>query len=118
MNELVQAAQRVLNNIRSQMPSRMTQVSLEIKNSVYNVMNGGPSAPGQPPGVRSGHYRGSFVASASGGGDLWQAKATSNVFYGPYLEGGTKKMAARPFVDKIKEKATPKIEKIYKEPYG
>ena len=35
-----------------------------------------------------------------------------------YLENGTKKMAARPFVDKIKEKATPEIEKIYKEPYG
>ena len=38
--------------------------------------------------------------------------------YAGYLENGTKKMAARPFVDKIKEKATPEIEKIYKEPYG
>ena len=118
MNELVQAAQRVLNNIRSQLPSRMTQVSVEIRNSVYNVMNGGPSAPGQPPGVRSGRYRGSFVASASGGGDMWQAKATSNVFYGPYLEGGTRKMAARPHVDKIAQDALPKAIDILSASYN
>ena len=34
------------------------------------------------------------------------------------LKTERRKMAARPFVDKIKEKATPEIEKIYKEPYG
>mgnify|MGYP006987796032 CR=1 FL=1 len=44
----------------------------------------------------------------------WKAKRK----YAGYLENGTKKMTARPFVDKIKEKATPEIEKIYKEPYG
>lgn len=117
MNELVRAVENVLNNIRSQLPSRMTEVSVEIKNSVLNVMNGGPSAPGQPPGVRSGRYRGSFVSSVSGGGNSFTAKATSNVFYGPFLEDGTSKMAARPHIDKIAQDALPKAIRILSQSY-
>ena len=56
--------------------------------------------------------------STAGGGVQIIAELESQEKYAGYLENGTKKMAARPFVDKIKEKATPEIEKIYKEPYG
>jgi hypothetical protein len=38
----------------------------------------------------------------------------SGMNYAGYLEKGTRKMAARPFVDKIGEKAKPKILQIYK----
>ena len=37
--------------------------------------------------------------------------------YASMLENGTSKIAPRPFVDKIKEKAEPEIRKIYGEPY-
>ncbi len=37
--------------------------------------------------------------------------------YAAALEKGTSKMAPRPFVERIKEKAMPEIEKIYRESY-
>ena len=49
---------------------------------------------------------------------MWQAKATSNVFYGPYLEGGTRKMASRPHVDKIAQDALPKAISILSASYN
>lgn len=82
------------------------------------------SAPGEPPARRTGnlrmHWNGQVKSegSTAGGGVQIIAELESQEKYAGYLENGTKKMAARPFVDKIKEKATPEIEKIYKEPYG
>ena len=37
----------------------------------------------------------------------------SGVHYSSYLEYGTRKMAARPFVDKIVETAKPEIDRIF-----
>lgn len=82
------------------------------------------SAPGEPPARRTGnlrmHWNGQVKSegSTAGGGVQIIAELESQEKYAGYLENGTKKMAARPFADKIKEKATPEIEKIYKEPYG
>lgn len=82
------------------------------------------SAPGEPPARRTGnlrmHWNGQVKSegNTAGGGVQIIAELESQEKYAGYLENGTKKMAARPFVDKIKEKATPEIEKIYKEPYG
>lgn len=45
------------------------------------------------------------------------AELESNEPYASALENGTSKMAPRPFVDRIKEKAMPEIEKIYSESY-
>ena len=66
------------------------------------------------------HWNGQVKSegSTAGGGVQIIAELESQEKYAGYLENGTTKMAARPFVDKIKEKATPEIEKIYKEPYG
>ncbi len=82
------------------------------------------SAPGEAPARRTGnlrmHWNGQVKneGSTSGGGVKIIAELESQEKYAGYLESGTRKMAARPFVDKIKEKAIPEIEKIYKEPYG
>ncbi len=80
------------------------------------------SAPGEPPATRSGnlrlHWNGSVESSgASGGGMQVTAVLESGERYAGYLENGTSKMAPRPFVDKIKQKAAPEIAKIYSEPY-
>lgn len=82
------------------------------------------SAPGEPPARRTGnlrmHWNGQVKTEGgtAGGGVQVIAELESQEKYANYLENGTSKMAARPFADKIKEKAIPEIERIYKEPYG
>ena len=83
--------QAELDKIKAQLPGRTARVSSALRNSVFNVMaGGGVSAPGQPPGVRTGNYRNSFVSS---------------------------KMAARPHCDRIAEDALPQAIAIYSELY-
>lgn len=54
-----------------------------------------PSAPGEPPGVDTGALKSSIHAQQES--DLvWNVVA--GVHYGPYLEFGTRRMAARPFM--------------------
>src|SRR5689334_22411662 len=57
-----------------------------------------PSSPGNPPAVRTGQLRDSItygrVAAL-----LWAVYAgDSKAYYAPFLEYGTRKMAARPFM--------------------
>ena len=80
------------------------------------------SAPGESPARRTGnlrmHWNGQVKSeNAFGGGVAIVAELESQESYAGYLENGTSKMAARPFVEKIKEEATPEIQKIYSEPY-
>mgnify|MGYP006922126157 CR=1 FL=1 len=80
------------------------------------------SAPGEPPARRTGnlrmHWNGQVKSeNTSSGGVAIVAELESQESYAGYLENGTSKMAARPFVEKIKEEATPEIQKIYSKPY-
>lgn len=80
------------------------------------------SAPGEPPARRTGnlrlHWNGQVKSEkSSGGGVTVIAELESQESYASRLENGTRKMAPRPFVDRIKEKAMPEIERIYKQPY-
>lgn len=82
------------------------------------------SAPGEAPARRTGnlrmHWNGQVKSeNSSNGGVAIIAELESNEPYAVFLEHGVPKtnMAARPFVDKIKEKAEPEIKKIYSEPY-
>ena len=107
-----------LDKIKEQLPERTARVSSALRNSVFNVMaGGGVSAPGQPPGVRTGNYRNSFVSSTESNGMSFTAKVTSDCLYGPFLEDGTSKMAARPHCDRIAEDALPQAIAIYSELY-
>ena len=64
------------------------------------------------------HWNGQVNSkSSSSGGVAIVAELESQESYAAHLENGTSKMAARPFVEKIKEEATPEIQKIYSEPY-
>lgn len=83
------------------------------------------SAPGEAPASRNGDLRehwsqgvDSRSSSNSSGGNTVSVVAyiESQEEYADYLENG-KGMAPRPFVEKIKERAKPEIEKILKEPY-
>lgn len=80
------------------------------------------SAPGEPPARRTGnlhmHWNGQVESEKSSrGGTLVTAVLESQEKYATLLENGTSKMASRPFVDKIKEKAMPEIQRILREPY-
>ena len=87
------------------------------KNATYTA-----SAPGEAPARRTGnlrlHWNGQVKSENSpGGGVTVIAELESRESYASRLENGTRKMAPRPFVDRIKEKAMPEIERIYKQPY-
>lgn len=80
------------------------------------------SAPGEPPARRTGnlrmHWNGQVKSEGSSrGGVAIVAELESQESYAAYLENGTSRMAPRPFVEKIKQEATPEIQKIYSEPY-
>ena len=80
------------------------------------------SAPGEPPARRTGnlrmHWNGQVKSeNSSGGGVAIIAELESQEPYAGILESGSSKMAARPFTEKIKEKAMPEIQRIYSEPY-
>lgn len=80
------------------------------------------SAPGEAPARHTGnlrmHWNGQVKSeNASGGGVAVVAELESQESYAVYLENGTSTMIPRPFVEKIKEEATPEIQKIYSEPY-
>ena len=80
------------------------------------------SAPGEPPARRTGalrlHWNGRVKSeNSANGGVAVVAELESQEPYAGYLESGTRDMAPRPFVEKIKEEAAPEIRKIYGEPY-
>ncbi len=79
------------------------------------------SAPGEPPARRSGnlrlHWTGNVEGGSSGSGTAITCVIEANEFYAGYLEYGTRKMARRPYAEKIAEKALPQVEAIFAEPY-
>ena len=79
------------------------------------------SAPGEPPARRTGmlhlNWYGDVETRAVSKGTEILAVLESGEKYASMLENCTSKIAPRPFVDKIKEKAEPEIRKIYGEPY-
>lgn len=80
------------------------------------------SAPGEAPARRTGnlrlHWNGEIKSERSSGGVAILAVLESGERYAAALENGTPKMAARPFMEKIKAEAMPEIQKIYSEPYA
>lgn len=128
-----------VTNVNRQVLSRGVRAVNAIRNAELEVLKGQrsgrkyrkpfskatytASAPGEPPARRTGnlrmHWNGQ-VRTEGGNGDGVQviAELESQEKYAGYLEDGTKRMAARPFVDRIKEKAAPEIERIYREPYA
>ena len=114
---------KITERVGKQIISRGTRALNELRNAeIETLTNPSPSAPGSPPGVRSGNLRGNWsgqvnVGAGGGGFVSLVVEMTSNAHYAGYLEHGTSKMAARPFKEKIEQKALPKIIAIYSEPY-
>lgn len=101
---------------KQQVDSKMLQGANELRNAALTVLaNPSPSAPGSPPGVRSGNLRTKWHVLPSGGGGHGTMAIQSGMHYAGYLEHGTSKMAARPYVEKVKETAMPEILALFSE---
>lgn len=129
-NELRNAALLVLRGQRNGRRYKVPGTYRKQRDKVTGKMKNGryytASAPGEPPAVRTGTFRNSWQPSARYSdalGEYW-SRITSDVRtdngrhnLGDVLENGTKRMAPRPYDERIIEKAMPKIRKIYSEPY-
>lgn len=93
----------------------------------YRVLGGhSPSAPGQPPGknrgdLQSAPSRTTYTSSETASG--WSYSFTRETI-GPeklieqFLEGGTRNMPARPFLDAVLAAAAPEFRRIARLPIG
>lgn len=71
------------------------QAAGDIAQAAKDSMGSGPSTPGEPPGVDTGELRDSIEVVRDRQG-RWQLRVGAE--HGLYLELGTSRMAARPFV--------------------
>jgi len=103
-----------------------TKITRELRGEYGHKLRGGQlyraSAPGEPPARRTGnlrlHWNGKVIKERTSGGGLnITAELESQEPYAGILEHGSRRMAPRPFVEKIKQKAMPEIKKIYGKPY-
>ena len=133
-----EAVDQTVKKINQQVKKRATRVKNALRNAELEVLKGQrsgrkyrkpgssrrytASAPGEPPARRTGALRlqwtgGVDSSSSSRKGVSVTAYIESNVPYAGYLEHGTSRIAPRPYVDRIKEKAQPEIESIMSEGY-
>lgn len=97
--------------------SRLLRAVNALRNAEIDVLRGNPSPskPGALPGTVSGTLMRSWLPYHTEGGETGIFGILSAASYAGYLENGTWKMAARPFVDRIQEKALPKVMAIFAE---
>lgn len=103
--------------MEQQMVARLPRAANALRNAELTVLSGNvsPSPPGSPPGRDTGILRATWTPIANGGGGSGVFGIKSGAHYAGYLEHGTRKMAARPFVDKIQAEALPEIIGIFSE---
>jgi len=136
---IVDMANKTVANVTKEVQARAYQASNELRTASLYVLRGQrsgrvyriphtkktyqASAPGEPPAVRTGVFRLSWAPKITTTENGVIAAIESDVMVGKYnlgnlLEGGTKKMAPRPYKEAVKARALPKILAIYKQPYN
>ena len=88
----------ILRNTPDQINDWMDGVAQEIVNDIKLSFGTSPSRPGDPPGVDTGALRASMRWARGG---QYQRIIHDGVEYGVFLEYGTSKIAARPFVSPV-----------------
>lgn len=136
-DQLKERVDRCTMKVKNQMRVRGVRAANEMRNASNLVLRGQrsgriyrvphskryyqASAPGEPPAVRTGALRQSFVPRSKGYEDgstfVVEAEIHTNTKYAGWLDEGTAKMAARPYSKRIQDKAYPKVKRIFEEPY-
>lgn len=134
--------QTTLKGIQKEVSQRTYRASNELRNSALYILRGSrsgrvykiphtsktyrASAPGEPPAVRTGAFRLSWGTHVHVEKQGVHFKAVAAIesneraggrLLGEMLENGTGRMTARPYKQKVIDKALPKIKQIYKAPY-
>lgn len=114
-----QIEQEVLAEVRrvkSGVNMRLSRAANALRNGELTVLSGNPSPspPGSPPGRVSGFLRIAWTTHHHEG-DAAMFGIVSAAPYSGYLEEGTSRMAARPYVDRIQQAALPEIHSIFEE---
>lgn len=94
---------RGVKEIQKEAKKEVTRKALRVEANAKKSMRGGgkphtPSKPGQPPRVDTGRLRASITHEVHEGFLTVTARVGTNVKYAIFLEFGTSKMAARPFL--------------------
>jgi HK97 gp10 family phage protein len=76
------------------------------------------SAPSTPPHRRTGDLRQGIVYSVEQEGPITVLSVVSTAFYSGFLEGGTGRMASRPFMGPAQERWTPVIFQRFTEAFS
>lgn len=124
--------ERKVESVNRQAVSRGIQAVNALRNAELEVLSGQrsgrvyrkphskatytASAPGEPPARRTGnlrlHWNGKVKQERMAGGVTVTAELESQEPYAGILENGSGRMAPRPFVERIKEKAMPEIKRF------
>ena len=90
-------------------------IALEVEKSIRLLISKpGVSRPGNPPGLGKGNLRRSISASSRKDSRWGYRLSILGKKYGRYLNLGTVKMLARPFIRPGPKKALAKVKEIYK----
>lgn len=132
--KFAQYAEKISDGMRDELYRRGVQITQVLRKTELEILAGTrsgvkykslpnrSSAPGEAPAAQSGKLRQEWddITERQGNGhtSIVTSRITSTTPYAGYLEEGTERMAARPFVDKILEKAEPEILEIARAPYG
>ena len=97
--------------------AKFARAANALRNAELETLRGNPSpsAPGALPGTVTGNLMRSWSMYYSAGGDTGVFGISCGAHYAGYLEHGTSKMAARPFVERIQQAALPEITSIFSE---
>lgn len=136
--QLWKTVEKTEKHVREKVKRRGYRASNEISSATQLVLTGKrhgrvyrqahkkhiASAPGEAPAVDTGNLRLSFgrmvtAIKDSGRKMTVHSSARSNVKYAGVLEEGRKDghIVARPYKEKVLQRALPKVKKIYREPY-
>jgi len=112
-------ADKALGDVKAKMRLRMSlvgeMVASKIRENISDpTRTAGPSLPGAFPHADTGRLRNSIEYAVDDDG--LSVRVGTNVEYGGYLELGTDKMEARPFLEKTIYDMEPAIRKALKRP--
>ncbi len=137
--EIQEEIESAVENVERQAVSRGMQAVNALRNAELEVLRGQrsgriykkphsrtyytASAPGEPPARRTGnlrlHWSKRVVKERTAGGVVIHAEIRSAEAYSSILENGSPRtnLEPRPYVERIRKKALPKIQKIYSRTY-